>query len=70
MKVLKDSSFLFYDLYSRKWGIQPIFIALTFGTEFKCDFVWLNDNSSGLEWVLVEIEAPKCRFLKQPAGRQ
>ena len=64
LKVLKDNSFLFYDLYSRKWGIQPIFRELNFGTEFKCDFAWLNDNSSGPEWVLVEIEAPKMSLFK------
>jgi len=64
LKVLKDNSFLFYDLYSRKYGIQPIFRELNFGTEFKCDFAWLNDNSSGPEWVLVEIEAPKMPLFK------
>jgi Domain of unknown function (DUF4263) len=64
LKVLKDNSFLFYDLYSRKYAIQPIFRELNFGTEFKCDFAWLNDNSSGPEWVLVEIEAPKMPLFK------
>ncbi|MBE9584291.1 DUF4263 domain-containing protein [Mucilaginibacter sp. JRF] len=64
LKVLKDNSFLFYDLYSRKYGIQPIFRELNFGTEYKCDFAWLNDNSSGPEWVLIEIEAPKMPLFK------
>lgn len=64
LRVLKDNSFLFYDLYSRKYGIQPIFRELNFGTEFKCDFAWLNDNSSGPEWVLVEIEAPDMPLFK------
>ncbi|RCH54670.1 DUF4263 domain-containing protein [Mucilaginibacter hurinus] len=64
LKILKDNSFLFYDLYSRKYGIQPIFRELNFGTEFKCDFAWLNDNSSGPEWVLVEIEAPDMPLFK------
>ena len=66
LKVLKDNSFLFYDLYDRKYGIQPVFREINFGTEFRCDFAWLNDNSSGPEWVLVELESPKMPlFTKQ-----
>jgi hypothetical protein len=64
LKVLKDNSFLFFDMYSRKYEIQPIFRELNFGTELKCDFAWLNDNSSGPEWVLVEIEAPQMPLFK------
>jgi hypothetical protein len=59
LKVLKDNSFLFYDLYDRKYGIQPVFRELNFGAVFRCDFAWLNDKSSGPEWVLVELEKPK-----------
>lgn len=65
LKVLKDSSFLFYDLYSRKYSIQPIFRELNFGTEFRCDFAWLNDNSSGPEWVLVELESPRMSLFNK-----
>ena len=64
LKILKDNSFLFYDLYSRKYGIQPIFRELNFGTEFKCDFAWLNDNSSDPEWVLVELKHLTCHCLR------
>lgn len=64
LAVLKDNSFLFYDLFSRKWGVQPIFRELNFGGTFRCDFAWLNDNSSGPEWVLVEIEKPKMNLFK------
>lgn len=64
LKVLKDNSFLFYDLFSRKWGIQPVFRELNFGTKFRCDFAWLNDNSSGPEWVLVEVEKPQMKLFR------
>lgn len=64
LKILKQNSFLFYDLFSRKWGIQPIFHEVSFG-KLRCDFLWLNDNSSGPEWVLVEIEKPKLQLFKK-----
>ena len=62
LKVLKDNSFLFYELYTRKYGIQPIFREISFGGKFRCDFAWLNDNSDGPEWVLVEVEKPRMRI--------
>lgn len=64
LAILKDNSFLFYDLFSRKYSVQPIFRELSFGGDFRCDFAWLNDNSSGPEWVLVEIEKPEMRLFK------
>ena len=65
LKVLKENSFLFYELYHRKNGIQPNFCEVSFGGKFKCDFAWLNDNSDGPEWVLVEIERPHMKILKK-----
>ena len=62
LRVLKDNSFLFYELYDRKYGIQPVFREISFGAKLRCDFAWLNDNSDGPEWVLVEIEKPKMRI--------
>lgn len=59
LDVLKKNSFLFYELFSRKNGVQPIFHEVSFGGDLRCDFAWLNDNSDGPEWVLVEIEKPK-----------
>ncbi|MEI8631595.1 DUF4263 domain-containing protein [Vibrio sp. PP-XX7] len=32
---------------------------------FRCDFCWLNDNSDGPEWVLVEIEKPSMNLFTQ-----
>lgn len=64
LAILKDNSFLFYDLFSRKYAIQPIFRELSFSGDFRCDFAWLNDNSSGPEWVLVEVERPKLKLFK------
>ena len=58
LKILKSNSFLFYELYDRKYGIQPNFCEVPFGEELRCDFAWLNDSSDGPEWVLVEIEKP------------
>lgn len=62
LKILKSNSFLFYDLYSRKYAITPVFREVSFGGDYKADFLWLNDNSSGPEWVLVEVEKPKLRL--------
>lgn len=62
LAVLKQNSFLFYDLHFRKHGVQPIFHEVNFGAKLRCDFAWLNDNSSGPEWVIVEIEKPSMRL--------
>jgi len=65
LQILKNNSFLFYELYSRKFGIQPNFKEISFGGDLRCDFAWLNDNSDGPEWVLVEIEKPKMKLFKK-----
>lgn len=65
LATLKDNSFLFYELYSRKGGIQPVFREINFGGGLRCDYAWLNDNSDGPEWVLVEIESPKMTLFNQ-----
>lgn len=62
LSILKNNSFLFYELFSRKYGVQPIFHEVEFGGGVRCDFAWLNDNSDGPEWVLVEIEKPKLEL--------
>ncbi|MBJ8552669.1 Shedu anti-phage system protein SduA domain-containing protein [Acinetobacter bereziniae] len=65
LQLLKENSFLFSEIFSRHYGIQPIFSEVSFGNNFRCDFCWLNDNSSGPEWVLVEIEKPNSRLFNQ-----
>jgi hypothetical protein len=65
LAVLKDNSFLFYELYSRKYEIQPVFREINFGGGLRCDFAWLNDSSDGPEWVLVEIEKPRLELFKK-----
>jgi len=65
LPILKENSFLFYELFSRKYGIQPIFHEIEFGGDLRCDFAWLNDNSDGPEWVLVEIEKPRLDIFKK-----
>ena len=62
LKILKDNSFLFCHLYSRKGGIQPVFREISFGSIYRCDFAWLNDNSDSPEWVLIELEKPKMKI--------
>ena len=65
LEILKMNSFLFHDLYARKFGIQPCFAELQFGGKYRCDFAWLNDDSIGPEWVLVEVEKPKLKLFTQ-----
>ncbi|GGZ94354.1 Shedu anti-phage system protein SduA domain-containing protein [Algibacter mikhailovii] len=65
LAILKKNSFLFYPLYSRKYGIQPNFAEVSFAGKMRCDFAWLNDNSGGPEWVLVEIEKPKMKLFSK-----
>lgn len=59
LQTIKSYSFL---LYSRKWGIQPSFHEVNFGSKLRCDFAWLNDNSDGPEWVLLEVEKTKMKL--------
>lgn len=65
LETLKNNSFLFFELFSRKFMPRPIFHEVSLGTRLRCDFTWLNDNSDGPEWVLVEVEKPKIRLFKQ-----
>lgn len=65
LKLLKNNSFLFSELYTRHFVIQPVFSEISFGDTVRCDFCWLNDNSDGPEWVLVEIEKPNIRLFTQ-----
>jgi hypothetical protein len=65
LALLKENSFLFSDIYSRQYGIQPNFAEVPFGTKHRCDFCWLNDNSDGPEWVLVEIEKPEITLFNK-----
>jgi hypothetical protein len=62
LDVLKKNSFLFYELFFRKYGIQPIFKEVSFGDKYRCDFAWLNDNSDGPEWTLLEVESPTAKL--------
>lgn len=65
LDVLKKNSFLFYELYGRKFAIQPVFHEINFGAKLRCDFAWLNDNSDGPEWVLVEVEKPRMKIFSR-----
>ena len=65
LDVLKENTFLFAELFSRQFGVQPVFHEVSFGGRHTCDFLWLNDNSDGPEWVLVEVEKPSIRLFKK-----
>ena len=43
----------------------PLFSQVRLGTEFVCDFVFYDLGSTGMEWNLVEIEAPGGRLFKK-----
>ncbi len=62
LKVLKHNVFLFYEIYRRKLSICPCFAEVSLGDKLRCDFCWLNDNSDGPEWTLVEIEKPNMKL--------
>jgi len=62
LALIRSNSFLLYPLYTRKFTIGPPFHELSFGGERRCDFAWLNDDSDGPEWVLVEMEPPAMRL--------
>lgn len=65
LKVLSDNPFLFYHLFKRHFKVQPIFKEVSFGNKYRCDFVWLNDNSDGPEWTIVEVESPGIHLFKK-----
>lgn len=65
LAVIKENSFLLSDIYSRQYGVQPNFSEVPFGRNYRCDFCWLNDNSDGPEWVLVEVEKPKVNLFNR-----
>lgn len=65
LEVLKTNSFLFHELYERKFAIQPVFHEINFGAKLRADFAWLNDNSDGPEWVLVEVEKPRMKLFSK-----
>lgn len=71
LEVLKENSFLFHELFRRKFGVLPVFREISFGGELRCDYAWLNDNSDGPEWILLEVESPKMKLFtkkNEPGG--
>lgn len=69
LKVLSDNPFLFYHLFKRHYQVQPIFKEVPLGNNYRCDFVWLNDNSDGPEWTIVEVEKPGIKLFKKDGDR-
>lgn len=62
--VIKDNPFLFIELASRKDFQQPVFRDVRISPDDTIDFVWLNDNSDGPEWVLVKIAEPSMAVME------
>jgi hypothetical protein len=62
--VLRDNPFLFIELASRKDFQQPVFRDVRICTDNTIDFVWLNDNSDGPEWVLIKIAEPSMAIME------
>ena len=65
LAILKDNSFLFYELVERKYTAQPIFREVSFGGKYKCDFAWLSDRSDYPKWTLVEVEKPDVKLFNK-----
>ena len=53
---------MLYDIYERKQGAFPIFHDLLIG-KHVADFTWLNDSSSGPEWILVKLSKPNIEVV-------
>lgn len=60
-------SHLYFWGHEIRLGTQdvPLFSQVRLGTEFVCDFVFYDFGSTGMEWNLVEIEAPGGRLFKK-----
>lgn len=55
--VIRENSFLLFDIYERKMGAMPIFHDVPFG-RMKADFAWLDDASNGPRWFLLKLGRP------------
>ena len=60
--VIRENSFLFFDLYERKMSAMPIFHEVEFGG-MKADFAWLDDASDGPRWFLVKLARPDIELV-------
>lgn len=59
LKLIQQNTILLCSLYYRKYSPQPVFSEIPFGSDYRCDYLWLNDNSDGPEWTIVEVEKPR-----------
>ncbi len=55
--VIRENSFLLFDIYERKMSALPIFHNIPFG-RMKADFAWLDDASNGPQWFLLKVGQP------------
>jgi hypothetical protein len=65
LRIITRNTWLLHQVFTRQFAPLPVFSEVEFGGTFRCDFCWLNDNSSGPEWVLVEIERPDLQILNK-----
>ncbi len=68
LKILKNHSFLFFELVERKAEETPIFHEIPFGN-YRCDFMWYDRSSYGTHCVLVEIEKPHGKIFTDYSPR-
>lgn len=64
VNLIQKNTFLLSELYTRHWGIHPPFHDMIINS-IHIDFVWLNDNSSGPEWVLTKILTPNINVINE-----
>lgn len=68
--LIKSQPYILRDIASRKDFQQPVFKEVRFGNH-QVDFLWLNDNSGGPEWVLVKLGPSQLPWLdkeRKPAA--
>lgn len=69
LRLLKENTFLFYELVERKLTMQPIFHEVDFGGKYRCDFLWFSDRSDFPQWVLVEVEKPSGNLFNKDKSK-
>lgn len=62
--LIKQNSYLLYDIYERKMSAMPIFHDLKVGN-FNIDFTWLDDASGGPIWFLLKVGRPAIKVFDQ-----
>ena len=65
--LLKQNIYLFRELFLRKHGYHPPFSGFIYDSK-AVDFIWLNDNSYGPEWVFMQVATPNIQVVDKYDG--